>query len=255
MGVAAAWWAGCSRGEVRVVVAAGTTLVDGGLLQAVTSEYQASHPGVMLSVVGAPTARVLALAEAGSVDVTITHDPEREERFISEGRAELAAEVFSSRFMLAAPPLWAQGMEGLTPYRAFELIARRGHLFVSRADGSGTYQTERRIWNEAGVDPQGLLWYIETRQGMGLTLQVASQRQGFVLVERSVFLVAGEVTDLVDARLDPVGLANPYRAMAVKGSPARGAAVDFVAWLGSQEGKESVRRANQQLYGAQVFAP
>ncbi len=246
---------GCSGAQTRVVVAAGTTLVDGGLLGAMVAEYQAEHADVKLSVVGASTARVLALAEAGSADVTITHDPEQEERFLAEGGAEVAAEVFSSRFILAGPPRLAQELVGLSPEQAFGRIARQGHVFVSRADGSGTYQRERRIWDEAGVDPRGRTWYVETRQGMGLTLQVASQRQGFVLVEWSVFLKAGEATDLVEVRLDPVGLANPYRAMAVNGSPVAREAVDFVAWLESSEGKDAVRRANRQLYGVAVFAP
>ncbi len=238
-----------------MVVAAGTTLVDGGLLNAVAADYQADHRDVRLSVVGASTARVLALAKAGSADVTITHDPQQEELFIAQGAAEVAAEVFSSRFILVGPSRPARELAGLRPREAFQQIARQGYVFVSRADGSGTYQRERLIWDEAGVDPRGRKWYIETRQGMGLTLQVASQRQGFVLVEWSVFLAAGQSTDLVEVRLAPGRLANPYRAMAVRGSPVAAESVQFVSWLESEEGKDAVRRANQQLYGLAVFQP
>ena len=105
------------------------------------------------------------------------------------------------------------------------------------------------------MDPCGGDWYIETRQGMGLTLQVAAQRGAFVLVEWSVFLTAAEAVDLVDAAVNPVGLENPYRAMAVSGSPVEEASVDFVMWLQSPAGRESVMRANRQLYGVEVFAP
>ena len=234
---------------------AGTTLVDGRLLEAVTADYQARRPDVRLSVVGAPTARALALAEAGSADVTVTHDPALEGRFIAEGRAELAVEVFSSRFILAGPPQGSGGLRGASAVEAFRSIAAQGHLFVSRADGSGTHQVEREIWNRAGVDPTGREWYVETRQGMGLTLQVASQREAFVLVELSVFLTAEETTGLVDAALDPAGLENPYRAMAVKDSPVADESLAFVEWLGSQDGRQSVRRANLELYGSQVFEP
>ncbi|MDE0233133.1 MAG: substrate-binding domain-containing protein [bacterium] len=254
-GLAAGALTGCSPDRTRVTVVAGTTLVDGRLLERVTADYEAGRPGVRLSVVGAPTARALALAEAGSADVTITHDPALEERFISEGRAELASEVFSSRFILAGPPQRAGALGGVSAVEAFRRIAEQGHSFVSRVDGSGTYQVEREIWDRAGVDPAEREWYVETRQGMGLTLQVASQRDAFVLVEVSVFLTAGEATGLVDAALDPAGLANPYRAMAVKGSPVSDEALAFVGWLGSQSGRESVRRANLELYGAQIFEP
>lgn len=255
LGAAAAGWAGCADAQTRVVVAAGTTLVDGRILERVTSDFEASRPGVELSVVGAPTARVLALARAGSADVTITHDPEQERRFIAEGRAELSADVFSSRFILAGPAPLAGTLNGLGAAEAFRRIAEDGYLFVSRADGSGTYQRESSIWSQVGVDPIDEKWYLQTRQGMGLTLQVASQRQAFVLVEWSVFLAAEGTSELVDSELERVGLQNPYRAMAVKGSPAAEASVDFVDWLESPPGQESVRRASLELYGRQVFEP
>ena len=238
-----------------MIVAAGTTLVDGRMLEQVAADYEAGRPGVKLSVVGAPTARVLALARAGSADVTITHDPREEERFIAEGRAAVDVEVFSSRFVLAGPRAAVGALRGLAASEAFGQIAEQGHLFVSRADGSGTYQTERRIWRRAGVDPTGRDWYLQTRQGMGLTLQVASQKEAFVLVELSVFLASEGVSGLVDTRLDPAGLHNPYRAMVVKDSPAVEASEGFVTWLRSTDGRESVRRANQDLYGSQVFVP
>ena len=238
-----------------MVVAAGTTLVDGRMLERVVSDYEAQRRGVKVSVVGAPTARALALARSGSVDITITHDPEEEERFIAEGGTELAVEVFSSRFVLAGPPSAAQALEGLSPARAFQQIAEAGHLFVSRADGSGTFQRERLIWRQAGLDPTGRDWYIQTRQGMGLTLQVASQKEAFVLVELSVFLAAKKASGLVDAMVDPTGLDNPYRAMAVKDSPVAEAAEAFVRWLQSPDGRESVGRANLRLYGFEVFEP
>ena len=253
--LAAAGWAGCSPAETRVLVAAGTTLVDGRMLERVVADYEAERPEVTLSVVGAPTARVLALARAGSADVTITHDPREERRFSAEGRAALDVEVFSSKFILAGPENSVRDLAGMGAPEAFGKIAEQGHLFVSRADGSGTYQTERRLWSQAGVDPTGRDWYVQTRQGMGLTLQVASQREAFVLVELSVFLAAEHVWGLVDARLDPAGLHNPYRAMVVKDSSVVEASEDFVKWLRSGAGRESVRRANQELYGFQVFVP
>ncbi len=244
---------GCSSEKTRVVVAAGTTLVDGGLLERVVSDYEARRPQVELSVVGVPTARALALAGAGSADVTITHDPDQEERFVAQGKAELAVEVFSSRFILAGPHQAAQELRGLSASEAFGRIAEEGHLFASRADGSGTFQVEKEMWKKVGVDPTDQEWYIRTGQGMGLTLQVASQREAFVLVELSVFMTAEEAIGLVDVRLDPVGLENPYRAMAVKGSPVTEESLAFVKWLASPNGQESVRRANLDLYGSRVF--
>ena len=48
-------------GSERVVVAAGTTAVDSGLIDALVEAYEAESPGVHLSVVGRATLDVLEL--------------------------------------------------------------------------------------------------------------------------------------------------------------------------------------------------
>ena len=67
----------------RVVVAAGTTVVDSGLVDLIATAYEQSHPGVELSVVGEATAQVLELGRRGAADVLITHAPEAERQFVA----------------------------------------------------------------------------------------------------------------------------------------------------------------------------
>ena len=52
----------------RVIVAAGTTLVDSGVLDELASRYETEHPDVELSVVGESTARGLELGRRGGAD-------------------------------------------------------------------------------------------------------------------------------------------------------------------------------------------
>ncbi len=244
----------CGSSE-RVVVAAGTTLVDSGVLAELVNQYEQEHPGVELSVVGESTAQILELGRRGGADVLITHAPDLEAEFVADDLAALYQPVMESSFILAGPP----GVASQSPLKvadSFREIARRGDLFVSRSDGSGTYQKELELWNLAGVEPSGLPWYIETGQGMGLTLQVADQRGAFVLSELGVFLAAAPVLSLEMVPVDDdLLLTNPYQIIVVKGTPVEPAAAAFAEWLGSSEGAEALVAANLELFGEVIYQP
>lgn len=241
--------AACGRPST-VLVAAGTTLVDSGFIEAVADDFT-SDTGIDVDVLGEATAQVLALARSGSVDVTITHAPDLEAEFESDGLASRSETVFSSRFLIAGPPgveLTADGAIG-----AFREIAERGGPFVGRQDGSGTAIVEAAIWAAAGVDGPAQDWYSSTGQGMGLTLQVASERSAFVLAELGTFL-STERLSLVDTGVGDPLLVNPYQAMSVAASDtADGEA--FVEWLVSPDGRAAIERANHEFFGTQVFVP
>lgn len=239
----------------RVVIAAGTTLVDSGLLSELVSRYEAEHPEIQLSVVGEATAQILELGRRGGADLLITHDPELEAQFVADGLAALYQPVMESRFVLAGPPEAASQMPSAVG-DAFREIATRGDSFVSRSDGSGTYQKETELWRLAGVDPSGRPWYLETGQGMGLTLQVADQRRAFVLSELGALLAAAPVLSLEIVPLDddPV-LNNPYQITVVKGTEVEATAASFAGWLVSSEGARAMTAANLELFGEVVYRP
>jgi len=244
----------CST-PVRVIVAAGTTVVDSGILDELVSRYEEKYPDVELSVVGESTAQILELGRRGGADLLITHAPDLEGGFVAEGLAARYEPVLESRFVLAGPAQAGQVVPS-TVGAAFREIARRGDLFVSRSDGSGTYKKELQLWNLAGVDPSGMSWYLETGQGMGFTLQVADQRQAFVLSELGAFLAAAPYLSLERIPLtdDPV-LVNPYQIIVVKGSPTESVALDFADWLTSAEGRQAIISANRDLFGGMIYQP
>jgi tungstate transport system substrate-binding protein len=248
-GVALLLLAGCGGSET-VLVAAGTSLVDSGFIEAVADDF-VTQTGIDVDVLGEATAQVLALGRSGSVDVTITHAPDLEADFEADGLASLSETVFTSRFVIAGPPdirLSAGDAAG-----AFREIAAFGGPFVGRQDGSGTAIVEAEIWAVAGIDGPSQDWYLSTGQGMGLTLQVASERSAFVLAEFGTFL-STERLDLVDSGIEDPMLENPYRAMSVAASESEGA-VTFVEWLGSDDGRAAIQRANQEIFGTEVFVP
>ncbi|MDF1596375.1 MAG: extracellular solute-binding protein [Acidimicrobiia bacterium] len=241
-----------SVGQTRVIVAAGTTLVDSGLLDELAATFEAGHPDIELSVVGEATAQVLELGRRGGADVLITHAPALEAAFVGEGLAARYELVLTSSFVIVGPP---DGVpDGGTVAEVLRSIAGQGGPFVSRADGSGTHEMEVDLWEAAGVEPGKEPWYIETGQGMGLTLQVADQRDAYTLSELGAFLAASDALTLEP--LDVTGIpANPYHLIVVAASSERSAGEEFLDWLLAPEGSEAVARLNQELFGRSVYEP
>jgi tungstate transport system substrate-binding protein len=236
----------------RIVVAAGTTLVDSGLIDHLADRFEASHPGIEVSVVGDASAQVLELGRRGAADVLITHAPKLEVVFAAEGLSGLSEIVFSSDFVLLAPPDEA-GRLGGTVEQVLTEVASSGLSFVSRGDGSGTHEREMELWADAGIDPVGAGWYVETGQGMGLTLIVADQRGAVTLAERGAYLASAGVLSLVpiDLGADP-RLVNPYRMTVVAGASPE--AVAFGEWL-LAEGADEIVAVNDELFGSVIYRP
>lgn len=241
--------ASCSGGPAgdRIVVAAGTTIVDSGFLEAVVAAFEQSAGGRPVSVVAAATGQALTLADGGAVDVTITHNRSLEDAFVNEHEGTTAVDVFASTFVLVGPPHLAGELDGVDLLTAVSLIVDNGWPFVARADGSGTSEREMSLWVVAGVHPDDDR-YIETGLGMGETLQIAGTRQAFTLSEAGAF-VAADVSGLVAVALAPDGLlANPYRAIALND-----AATEFVAWLQSDSGAAAILAADALLFDHPIY--
>ena len=241
--------AGCGNSQDRVVVAAGTTLVDSGFIERVLEEYPA---GVQISVVGGSSREALALGSAGSAQLLITHLEEAENEFLADHPGAVQSPVFSSEFVLVGP-------SGVTLHtsdavEAFRQIAAEERPFVTRADGSGTAAKEAEIWTLARIDPKGQPWYIETGSGMGFTLQVADQRDAFTLAEIGSFLAAESLAlVLVVGEEDDDRLVNPYRLTLI--DQASEEATQLFEWLLGPVGEEAMISAGLDLFGEPVYLP
>lgn len=244
----------CGGAEKRVVVAAGTTLVDSGVIEALALAYEMDRPEVEISVVGLATREVLELGRRGAADLLITHAPQQEREFLASQPDASARGLFSSRFLLVGPDESAAALDGLSVADALRRIAEEGLTFVTRADGSGTHDREVALWEAAGVSPDGRPWYLETGQGMGQSLQVADQREAFTLVEEGTFLGAFDVVRLRPVELvgDPAALANPYAALLPETDDE---AERFVEWLVSPAGRSALERVNARIFGVAVYSP
>ncbi len=236
--------AGCG-GQDRVIVGAGTSIVDSGFIGEVAEDFTGD-----VSIVGGATAELLELAGQDSVSVAIVHDEVQELAFMAAHPNAERRLVFASTFLIVGPPGLVAALSGRSAADVFAEIAANDWTFVTRDDNSGTHVRELAIWEQAGLSAGGES-YVATGQGMGFTLQVADQRSGFTLVEAGAYLAAADTLSLEPVPLVPNNdLLNRYSAILVDEAGRA-----FFEWLTGPAGVAAVVAANGELFGEVVYAP
>jgi len=135
--------------------------------------------------------------------------------------------------------------------------------FVSRGDDSGTHSKEKAIWGSAGYDyetiRQAEAWYIEAGSGMGSTLLMASEKQGYTLTDMGTFLAYKGEIDLVPIVDSGDILLNVYSVIAC--NPEKNPNVNtemaenMVAFLTLADIQELIGKYGVKKYGMQLFTP
>lgn len=231
-----------------------TSTDNSGLTDYLVSAFK-STSGINVHVVAVGTGKALAIARNGDADVILVHSKPDELEFIEQGYGVERIGVMYNDFILVGPKAIS---EASSIADVFETIAARELLFISRGDDSGTHKKELALWESAAVASKGV-WYRESGQGMGKTLQIASELDAYTLTDRGTWLAQNANQRL---RLEIVfegdeNLFNPYSLIAV--NPARfphvnaDAANQFIDWITSEQGQRLI--AEFDVEGQQLFFP
>jgi tungstate transport system substrate-binding protein len=141
---------------------------------------------------------------------------------------------------------------------ALKKIADAKARFVSRGDKSGTHTLELALWKAAAVTP-GAPWYIESGQGMGATLGIANDRQGYAVSDRATMLAFAKRVDLKPMVEGDKLLLNIYSVMEV--NPANGPKVNaaggraFADFMLAPETQAIIKTFGVDKYGQPLFVP
>ncbi|HUT76737.1 MAG TPA: substrate-binding domain-containing protein [Polyangia bacterium] len=239
--------------ELRPVVLATTTsTADTGLLDVLVPLFEKGS-GLRIKAVAVGTGQALELGRRGEADVLLVHAPEQELEFIAAGHGKRHRAVMHNDFVIVGPATDPAGIAGgREAAGAMARIAAGGHPWISRGDESGTHTKERALWKSAGAQLAGG-WYVETGQGMGATLRVASERQAYTLSDRSTFLATANL-DLAVAVEGDAGLGNYYHVIEVVGPKVNAAGAAAVAdFLVSQEAQTAIGAFD--VRGQRLFFP
>ncbi|MFO6465120.1 substrate-binding domain-containing protein [Jannaschia sp. KMU-145] len=208
---------------------------------------------VALLVVG--TGQALRLGAAGDVDAVLVHDAAAEAAFVAAGHATHRREIMYNDFVLIGPASDPAGLRHAASARdALAAIARTETPFVSRGDDSGTHKAELRLWDAAGIEPDGP-WYRPVGAGMGAALNTATAMRAHILSDRASWLNFGNRAGLAILFEGDPALFNQYAFLPV--NPARhphvdaAGAVQLEDWLVSDRARALID--GHRIAGAATF--
>lgn len=198
----------------EVILASTTSTRDTGLLDSLLPRFE-TRTGYRVKLIAVGTGQALALAKRGDADVALVHAPEAERVLVDSGYFVRRLLVMHNEFLIVGPAADPAGLRGMTDAAvALRRIADARVPFVSRGDKSGTEQREHALWHKAGfAPPHGQPWYIESGQGMGATLQMASEKDAYTLTDIGTFLVWKNKVHLVSLVQGDPELYNVYHVL------------------------------------------
>ena len=247
----------------RLRVATTTSLYDTGLWGYLEPMLEEKY-GVEVDVLYAGTGIALEYGMRGDVDVITVHSKSREEAFVAEGYGVERVAFAYNYFLIVGPSNDPAGIKGMSPEDAFKKLADSGAAsFISRGDDSGTHGKEKAIWESAGFDYQDIEeagdWYVEAGRGMGPTLLMASEKQGYTLSDMGTFLAYKGKIELVPIVDKGSILLNVYSVIAC--NPEKNPKVNhemannLVNFLTSPEIQELIGNYGTKQYDMSLFIP
>lgn len=236
-----------------------TSTQDSGLLDALLPAFE-KEAGYSVQLVAVGSGQALKLGEEGNADVILLHSPTAEKDFMDKGFGMDRRLVMHNDFVIVGPDSDPASLRTqLTAVDSFKVIFSSASTFISRGDQSGTHAKELALWKNAGLDPANQSWHLETGQGQGATLNIASEKQGYALTDRATFLAYQANLDLVILfENDPV-LLNVYHVITV--NPEKWPHVNvegakaFADFITSQAGQDIIREFGVKEYGEPLFFP
>lgn len=237
-----------------IKLATTTSTENSGLLKELLPKFE-SESGYKVQVIATGTGKALKLGEQGDVDLVMTHAPSAEAKFVADGFGVEPRGIMENDFVVLGPkndP--AKIRDSKNAEEAFAKIAKSGVPFISRGDNSGTHIKELEVWKAASVTPD-FKGYTSVGQGMGKTLLMANEMQGYTLSDRGTFVAYKTKLDLGVDFDGGKTLANPYQVILINSAKYpdlnhKGAKA-FSDWLISKEGQSMIN--NFKVDGEQLF--
>lgn len=242
----------------KIILATTTSTVDSGILDVLKPEFE-KQTGYELVPVSVGSGRAMEMGKKGEADVLLVHSPKKEEELVKDGVAVNRQLVMHNDFLIVGPASDPAKIKGAkSSVEAFKKIAAAKALFVSRGDESGTHTKEKGLWEKAGIKPAGT-WYQESGAGMGQTLNIAAEKNGYTLTDRATYLAQKKNLKLEIMVEGDASLLNIYHVMQVNPDKypkvnAAGAKA-FADFMVAAQTQEMIKNFGVDKYGESLFIP
>jgi len=242
----------------NLILATTTSTQDSGLLDVLIPDFQ-TRTGYTVQTVAVGSGEAMKMGQECNADVLLVHSPSAEKDFMSNNYGSDRRLVMHNDFIIVGPAADPAGIKRLTSaVEAFTKIADAQSPFITRGDASGTNSKELAIWKSANITPEGA-WYVESGQGMGATLRIASEQGAYTLSDRATYL-ANKATLSLDILVEgDAVLLNIYHVIVV--NPANcpsvnnAGAIAFADYMVSTEAQNLIGTFGVDKYGQALFTP
>jgi tungstate transport system substrate-binding protein len=247
---------GQQKGDL--ILATTTSTQDSGLLDVLIPIFE-KKTGYRVKTIAVGSGQSLAMGAKGDADLVLAHAPSLEEKYVREGAFINRRLVMHNDFVVVGPPGDPAKIRGLPRVRdVFARFAEGKFPFVSRGDNSGTHILELSLWEKVNFKPAGS-WYVQVGQGMGATLNVASEKGAYAVTDRGTYLALKKrlTLDIIFEKDSP--LLNIYHVMEV--NPAKfpkvnhAGAREFAGFLLSAEAQAIIKTFGEDKFGQPLFFP
>ncbi|MBE7433029.1 MAG: substrate-binding domain-containing protein [Anaerolineales bacterium] len=243
----------------NLILATTTSTQDSGLLDELIPLFE-EQTGYTVQTVAVGSGEAMKMGEEGNADVLLVHAPSSEVAFMEGGFGKDRFLVMHNDFIIVGPSSDPAGIKGMaTAAEAFTTIFNAGASFITRGDDSGTHKKELALWKAAGLDPAGQTWYIETGQGMGASMTVASEKQAYILTDRATYLANKDNYQLEVLVEGEPGLLNVYHVITV--NPEKWTemnyegALAFANFMVASETQAVISEFGKDKFGQPLFFP
>jgi tungstate transport system substrate-binding protein len=253
--------AACGRASEskNIILATTTSTQDSGLLDVLLPVFE-KQTGYFVKTIAVGSGQAMSMGARGEADVLLVHSPDDEKKFMEAGNGSRRMRVMYNDFIILGPADDPAGIRSAPDApEAFKLIAEQEALFISRGDNSGTHAKEKALWRLGGVAPEGQGWYQQTGLGMGQSLAVASEKNGYILADRGTWLALRKNIGLAVVSQGDASLLNIYHVIDV--NPEKWPKVNavgarsFADFLVAPETQKLIGSFGVEKFGDALFVP
>ena len=244
----------------NLILATTTSTQDSGLLDVLIPMFEAES-GYTVQTVAVGSGQAMKMGEEGNADVLLVHAPKSEVEFMANGFGKDRALVMHNDFIIVGPAADPAGIKGKPVVDALKAISAGSAEFVSRGDDSGTRKAELNLWKKAEYDPKAAApaWYLESGQGMGATLTIASEKGAYTMTDRATYLANKDNLQLEILVEGDNALLNVYHVITVNPEKWDTANYDgalaFLNFMIASSTQEVIGKFGVDTYGQPLFYP
>ncbi|OGN98536.1 MAG: tungsten ABC transporter substrate-binding protein [Chloroflexi bacterium RBG_13_50_21] len=251
---------GCSSKPANpaLILATTTSTQDSGLLDVMIPDFE-KRTGYTVQTVAVGSGEAMKMGQECNADVLLVHSPSAEKDFMSNNYGSDRRLVMHNDFIIVGPAADPAGIKGAaSAVEAFTKIADTQSTFITRGDASGTNSKELAIWKSANITPQGA-WYVESGQGMGATLKIASEKAAYTLSDRATYLANKDTLSMDILGEGDAALLNIYHVIVVNPTNCptvnNAGAIAFVDYVVSTEAQDLIGSFGSEKFGQPLFTP